>query len=239
MATAWLSPWLGAGGGGYTPPVQSPGNDLAGNWRYSRARVVNLAYAVSSLAGYASPITLPFVLQMPMRKAERQPSDGVYTAWNRTFKIPAELISFTPKMKDKITDTNGTVWTLDSGVSSPKLGSTWNCSAIYLEINHDLAHTITWSLPAPSTDSYGSPIITPSNLAPMDCAIQEMSKEEIIYQGVVQGFRYHYSIWIEDELRLPFGTVGTDERGYVYQVQSQRTRNRLDDLNEILAIINP
>ena len=168
---------------------------------------------------------------------ERAPADGQYIGTVIDFRLPAAQVVATILPGFKIVDDDSVVYVVTDVDPPGTWGGIWRCFCIAL-----LAFTrrITWHLPTDSIGSDGSPITDQSSTLPEeDCAIQEVRSEEVMFQGIVQGFRRHYDIWLLTDPRLPVGTIGVDDRSYTYQVTGQRNRNRLDELCVVEAIINP
>ena len=117
------------------------------------------------------------------------------------------------------------------------MGGWWRCSCVSLAV---LGHTIIWHLPTNTTDVYGSPIVDLSaTLAAMPCAIQEIACEEVLFQGIVQGFRRNYAVWLASDVTLSLGAYGLDESGRKLTVQAVANRNRLDELTRVECVVEP
>jgi len=169
--------------------------------------------------------------------AERQPSHGEYLATVVDWRVPAVQVAGSIQPGWTVVDTDAVSYVVLEVDPPGTYGGQWH---LYCQSLMVLGHMLTVVLPVDQTDSYGSPITNQNNTLPAQpAAIQEQSKELVKFQDVVHGFRYHYSIWIMQELRLAEGSIATDERGYVYQIESQRNRRRLEELVELEAIINP
>ncbi len=168
---------------------------------------------------------------------ERQPAAGHYLGTVVDWRLPAALVSASILPGYKIVGSDGVVYVITEVDPPGTYLGIWRCFCIALRV---LGHTITWHLPADSIGVDGSPLTDQSATLPEEvCAIQEVRTEEVVFQGIVQGFRRHYDIWLLTDPKLPVGTIGVDGDGTTYQVSGQRTRNRIDELSAVEAIVNP
>jgi hypothetical protein len=170
-------------------------------------------------------------------KRERQPSEGQYIGLACDWRLPGCEVVTEIVPGCFIVDSAGISYVVLSVDPPGTYQGTYNCSCIALMV---VGHTITWHLPTVQTDSYGSPLVDTSATLPAQlCAIQEMACEEVLFQGVVQGFRRTYLIWIMGDVTLSFGATGIDGTGKVYTVKSVNTRDRLDELLCVEAVVEP
>jgi len=175
--------------------------------------------------------------------AEKAPSHGEYLGIACDWRLPKQYCPSGEILPGfKIVDQFNVAFTIQDVDPPGTYQGTWNCYCLSLRV---MGHTITIKTPANATDSYASPLVTLSSLAAQPAAIQEVSEELINFQrtrdglGGVHGLRRYYNIWILTEPRLVEGTIITDERGYLYQLQRQINRRRLDELVCLECIINP
>ncbi len=143
-----------------------------------------------------------------------------------------------PRLRDYLV-VAGETWVVYRDVDSPDpIGGLWRLCCNRLEIDLKLDHQIRLGTAVDGTDAYTSPITSVVYEAPQPAAIQEVLKEQVVHNNK-QGFRYHYHIWVYGEPRLAYGSLIKDERGYIYQVEAQIDRNRIDELCCIRCWINP
>jgi hypothetical protein len=170
-------------------------------------------------------------------KHERAPSEGQYIGLTCDWRLPGSEVSQEIVPGCFITDSLGVAYGVLSVDPPGTYQGCYRCSCIALMV---VGHTITWHLPANAPDAYGSPVIDQSGtLAPQSCAIQEVLCVPVLFQGVVSGFRRTYQIWLLGDVTLAVGATGVDEDGRVYTVQAVTTRNRLDELLCITAVVEP
>ena len=164
---------------------------------------------------------------------ERAPSHGEYLGYHVTWRLPQPNVSATIVPGYKVMDSRNYVHVVQS-VSNPGIWEdSWNCMCLALNA---MGHTVQIGVPIDSSDAYTSPITSQTYGAPEPAAIQEVSKELVVHNKR-QCFRYKYKIWLLSEPRLAYGTLVRDERGYVYQVESQSDRRRIDELVALDCII--
>lgn len=167
---------------------------------------------------------------------ERMPSHGEYIGTDVDFRLPATQVDTEVLPGYFILDANNVAYTVID-TDAPHLNSVWMCNCLALRV---LGHTVQIYLPTDLTDSANSPITDQSkNIPVQSCAIQETGEEEIIFQGVVQGLRRKYSIWLLSEPRIDTGAILKDERGYVYSYDSLANRRNINELVEVLCHIDP
>lgn len=181
--------------------------------------------------------SVPNAKRLMQGRAERQPSGGQYLGTAVDWRIPYEEFAGDILPGSFITDSAGASFCVLAVDPPGSYFGTWNCRCVALMV---LGHTITWHLATNQTDAFGSPIVDQSaTLATVACAIQEVACEEILFQGIVQGFRRTYAIWLLGDITLAYGAVGVDDTGKIYTVQSVSARQRLDELIRVECVVEP
>lgn len=175
--------------------------------------------------------------RLPQGKRERLPSEGQYIGTAVGWFLPSSQVAVAVEAGDYITDAGGVSYTVLAVGAPGTFYGCYRCSCVALMV---LGHTITWHLPTDQTDTFASPIVDQSATLPTQlCAIQELACEEVTYQGVVQGFRRTFAIWLLGDVTLSMGAIGVDESGLWYTVKAVNTRNRLDELLRVTAVREP
>lgn len=169
--------------------------------------------------------------------AERAVSDGKYLSRPVSWRLPDSEVTASLVPGCFIADVPGLAYTILSLDPPGTYHGVWRCTTIALMVLRD---TITWHLPANLGDSYGSPAIDQSGTIPAQpAAIHGVGQVEVLFQGVVSGFRKLYKVWTLQEIPPLLGTVGVDQNGVIYTVASVQNQRRLGELPEADLIIEP
>ena len=172
-----------------------------------------------------------------MQGASDKRSGGAYIGTGCDWRIPRAKYVGTIVPGCFIVDGDGVAYTV-IGVDPPGtyLG-TWNCRCVALAV---VGSTITWHLPVRAIDAYGSPDINQAaTLGTTPAGINEQACEEVLFQGVVTGFRRTYAIWVVGDVALEIGCVGVDQTGKAYTVKAVHNRTKLDELLMVEAVVEP
>lgn len=168
---------------------------------------------------------------------ERARAGGVYIGTGCDWRLPRIQITASLVPGCFVVDSEGVAYVIQ-GLDPPgSWGGQWNCRCLALMV---LGNTIVWHLPTRQVDSFGSPDLDQSStLGPMPAGITEQMQEEVIFQGIVSGFRRHFNIWVMGQMALPLGTIGVDQSGLTYTVKGVTQIRVLDQLLTIEAVIEP
>jgi hypothetical protein len=170
-------------------------------------------------------------------RAERAPSEGEYIGKGADWRLPASGVTADLMPGCVIVDSAGIAYTILGCDLPGMMGGWWRCSCIALTV---LGHTITWHFPTKQTDAFGSPIVDLLATWPtMVCAIGEVACEEVLFQGIVQGFRRTYAVWLAADVALSFGAYGVDDLGRILTVKAVGNRNRIDELLRVDCVVEP
>jgi len=169
-------------------------------------------------------------------QADRR-SGGTYLGTGCDWRLPHAQIVATVTPGCFIVDGDGVAYTVIAVDPPGTYHGTWNCRCVALLV---VGSTITWHVPTRAIDAYGSPDINQAaTLATTAAGINERACEEVLFQGVVTGFRRTYAIWVLGDVALEIGCIGVDQAGKVYTVTAVRTRSKLDELLEVEAVVEP
>ena len=172
-----------------------------------------------------------------MQGASDKRSGGAYIGTGVDWRLPHAQVTATIVPGCFITDGDGVAYTIIAVDPPGTYHGTWNCRCVALMV---VGSTITWHLPTRAVDAYGSPDINQAaTLGTTPAGINEQACEEVVFQGVVQGFRRTYAIWILGDVALEIGCYGVDQTGKIYTVTAVFQRDKLDELMHVEAVVQP
>ena len=239
---------------GYTPGYPTPPATLPGPWG-----VLPFFVSPNSPSGYLTrdgftQVNPMVIYTSPRKRVEGGPSYGIYRKWLTTFKIdptqwlengPSNGGKTFPGMGDKITYTDGTVWTVFKDVDSPSnllgISGLWRLPCVYLEIytgfSDNVQSTIQYLQSSCSGSSAtGSRTMTFTAVgSPVNGVVQPFNAELGVMFGT-KDFEDHYLIYLSSD---PSGTGTTvinagdlfqDQNGVKYEIIESLNRNLLDEL---------
>ena len=192
-------------------------------------------------------ITVPGTLRLTVENAERQPSQGVYTAQRVEFQLPAiNVVGITPKPRDFITDMSGTIWTC-LRTEPPTFNDYWGCYTLCPVIVYQLQDVITITPPSDETDAYLSPLTNVgTSITGVPCRIQFINETPDDYQGI-QYMRPRYHVWTAYDVPVAIGTIFTATSGkYVasgvgakFRIIDVKNLDRIDELAQFAVTLDP
>jgi hypothetical protein len=170
---------------------------------------------------------------------ERAPTGGVYAAADTKWLLPGPLLgTVRPKPADTILDGDGVTWTI-LAPEFDKSDRVWSCYSIALAIVHALADSVTLWRRTNAQDAAMSRVPTFAQVgSAVDARIQLTAETETQERGKAL-WKKTYDIYLASELDATAEDQVRDAAGNVYQVESIRNRERIDELSVITCTRNP
>ena len=194
----------------------------------------------ATLANTTFPITI--AKRRAPKFSELAPSGGVYTKLDLVWLLPQKLVTAAgatgnkkPKPGDLIT-AEGVDWTILEAEDNT-LRSTWRCMTRDLILAYDLRGVLSVKRPpaATATDAATGRVFTYETIySGIPCRFQETSAEV----GEERGKRVtikHYTVTVNQRLRLTIEDQIVDEDGEIYEVTGWDNADRIDQLMTIEA----
>lgn len=175
-------------------------------------------------------------IRFPITTREIAASGGVYTASDVVWSVQRELLSYTPKLGDWITDEDGTRWVIQD-VSLSRLTGEYKFTARDLVLALDLRDTVDVWRPTYDADAAGSGVADygaepvyeglAARIQETDGTVAEAHGREVVER--------RYTIYLADRVTLQAGDQVRDGE-VVYEVIDYREPDRIDVLMQVNVI---
>lgn len=190
---------------------------------HSRSRGGDVSYSLTDCKGRA------------ISRRELAASAGVYTAQDRVWLLPTEIIpaGLSPKPADLIVDSAGTRWTVTPECGLNTLGTWWRMICRDLVLSAQLREMVSVHRPDAAQDASGNHNPTYSaiyNQVPSRVQVRTKQRVEVRGKYLLEST---VDVYVAGPLELFQGDQVRDELGVVYEVQGHGEPDRIDQLQVI------